>query len=512
MHRGRTALSWLPTGSALGRFCLVLVCLGAAVLASAPVPRPDFLSYLVVADRASPAGAADAAGAVRSAGGVLGAVHRSIGVAVGYATDPGFADRVRAAPGVRAAGATRTAPLPVPPAPPRRPPGAAGAGDGHRAFGDGGDAPPGSAGAGPPRTAAPGAAAGPGVPWRAGVRPAREVEPPLVPDPGERPTWNLAMIGAGHGHRGPPPGLARTVVAVMDSGVDDTHPDLRAAVDPERSVSCASGRPDTTPGAWRPVPEVLDSGHGTHIAGTIAAARDGRGIAGVAPGARIAAVRLLGPVGQYYPENIVCGLLWAADHGARVINNSYFADPWKYHCPSDPDQAAVIAAVARAVGYAQRRGALVVASAGNDGQDLRAVRIDRRSPNDRVGGPRPARHLGADCIRLPSQLPGVLAVRALDRTGSVTVYSNYGASGASLAAPGGDPGAGPDGQIISTWPGGGYAALSGTSMAAAHVSGAAALAAARHPGATPKELLSLLRAGPESGGSPSGQRILAVVG
>ncbi|MFD0328749.1 S8 family serine peptidase [Streptacidiphilus monticola] len=101
-----------------------------------------------------------------------------------------------------------------------------------------------------------------------------------------------------------------------------------------------------------------ESGHGTHVSGIIAADRADQhhGVRGVAPGARIAAVRLLSANGQYYGENLVCGFLWAADHGARVINDSYFADPWKYNCPGDPDQAAIIAAVGRAVAYAQAKG------------------------------------------------------------------------------------------------------------------------------------------------------------
>lgn len=169
-----------------------------------------------------------------------------------------------------------------------------------------------------------------------------------------------------------PEALHKVMVAVLDSGVDDTHPDLRGAVDPKSSASCADGRPDARAGAWRPDDGVTESGHGTHVAGIVGAVRDGHGVMGVAPGVRIGAVRLLGPLGQYYPENIVCGMIWAADHGAKAINNSYFADPWKYNCPQDPDQAAVVAAVSRAVEYARGKGAVVVASAYNDGQDLGA--------------------------------------------------------------------------------------------------------------------------------------------
>ncbi|WP_344445433.1 S8 family peptidase, partial [Kitasatospora nipponensis] len=303
-----------------------------------------------------------------------------------------------------------------------------------------------------------------------------------------------ALLGA------PAPDLAarrgaaprRVLVAVLDSGVDDTHPDLRDAVSPADSVSCADGRPDARFGSWRPDDGVTESGHGTHVAGLIGAAQDGHGVSGVAPGVRIAAVRLLGPLGQYYPENIVCGLLWAADHGAVAINDSYFADPWKYNCPEDPDQGAMIAAVGRAVAYAQRRGALVVASAGNDAQDLTAPRVDRRSPNDRLDGPAEDRRVGTECLRLPGELPGVLSVAAVTRSGTVATYSNFGEGRISLAAPGGDPDGGPGEAIVSDWPGGRYAALAGTSMSAAHVTGAVAVAAAGHPGWGPEQLRDLL--------------------
>ncbi|MER7674605.1 S8 family serine peptidase [Kitasatospora sp. NPDC096128] len=333
-----------------------------------------------------------------------------------------------------------------------------------------------------------------------------------VPDPGEGGAWNLSMVQAGPGGTGdvarsaPSTEVMRKVlVAVLDSGVDDTHPDLRAAVDPKASASCADGRPDSRTGAWRPDPGVPESGHGTHVAGIIGAARDGQGVTGVAPGARIAAVRLLGPLGQYYAENIVCGMLWAADHGAKAVNDSYFADPWKYNCPEDRDQAALIAAVGRAVAYAQRKGAVVVASAGNDGQDLGAARTDERSPNDRVSGPPLSRHLGTECIRLPGELPGVLTVTAVNRDGRPSSYTNYGRGRVSLAAPGGDPDGGPQGAIVSDWPGGQYAALAGTSMAAAHVTGAVAVAAALHPGFGSGQLADAVAVA-AAGGCPVGVR------
>ncbi|MEU4120374.1 S8 family serine peptidase [Kitasatospora sp. NPDC028055] len=488
-----------PTRALLAMLLTALVLGGAVPYASGP--GRSYLSYLVLARQDDAAGAALAGAESRAAGGQVVQEYPQIGAVLAYATG-GFADRVRARPGIAAVGATRTAPVVGPP----RAVGGAGdfaAGD---AVGGGAGVDRGVGGGGAVGAVGGGTAGGGG--W--GVQ-GRDGGTTTVPDPGEGAAWNLSMVHAepgrtgdtaGGGAGGGAPGveaMRKVLVAVLDSGVDDTHPDLRAAVDPKASASCADGRPDSRTGAWRPDPGVVESGHGTHVAGIIGAARDGQGVTGVAPGVRIAAVRLLGPLGQYYAENIVCGMLWAADHGAKAVNDSYFADPWKYNCPEDRDQAALIAAVGRAVAYAQRKGAVVVASAGNDGQDLGAARTDERSPNDRVSGPALTRHLGTECIRLPGELPGVLTVTAVNRDGRPSSYTNYGRGRVSLAAPGGDPDGGPQGAIVSDWPGGQYAALAGTSMAAAHVTGAVAVAAALHPGAGAGELAGVV-AGAAAGG------------
>ncbi|MFB7668932.1 S8 family serine peptidase [Kitasatospora sp. NPDC056138] len=543
-----------PVRALLAMLLTALLLGGAVPYVSGP--GRSYLSYLVLADGQDAQGTTRAAGLARAAGGQVVQEYPQIGAVLVYAAAgfgerlrgrPGVAavgatrtEAVPSPPGalagigdfrrgsdaLRAAGAgrsairhpggaqdcatraLRTCPRSGPPA---RAPGGC---DLHRRAGCGTAAAPSVWAADPSvRAAAPGDVRPPSAEasggWAETSSGWGEAEA-TTPDPGESADWNLAMIGAveaperiallrspaaDHGSNRPLPSvqqLRRVLVAVLDSGVDDTHPDLRSAVDPTASASCADGRPDPRYGAWRPDEGVTESGHGTHVAGIVGAARDGRGVTGVAPGVRIAAVRLLGPLGQYYAENIVCGVLWAADHGAKAINDSYFADPWKYNCPEDPDQAALIMAVGRAVGYAQRQGAVVVASAGNDGQDLAAARTDQRSPNDRTSGPAQDRHLGTECIRLPGELPGVLAVGAVDRSGMPTAYSNYGRDRISLTAPGGDPDGGVIGAIVSDWPGGQYAALAGTSMAAAHVTGAVAVVAAEHPDWSPDRTVALL--------------------
>src|SRR5690606_34740469 len=168
------------------------------------------------------------------------------------------------------------------------------------------------------------------------------------------------------------------VVGVLDSGIDATHPDLATQVVKDQSASCIGGVVDTDEAAWSPT----TSSHGTHVAGTIAAAINGVGIAGVAPGAKVASVKVVNDSGYIYPEAAVCGFLWAADHGMPVTNNSYYIDPWEFNCVNDPRQRPVWQAVQRALSYSAAKGTLTVAAAGNSNVDLQHKFIDSTSPND----------------------------------------------------------------------------------------------------------------------------------
>lgn len=302
--------------------------------------------------------------------------------------------------------------------------------------------------------------------------------------------WDMAMIHADKAHE-ISLGSPAVVVGVLDSGVDASHPALRHAVDSTLSAGCTSGTPDPSPAAWAP----KTSAHGTHIAGTIAASSDGRGVTGVAPGVRIAAVKIVDDAGFIYPEAAVCGFMWAAAHRFSVTNNSYTVDPWQFTCRFEPGQQVVHEAVRRAVNYAAKQGVLNIAAVGNEGLDLTDQTSDNSSP-DNAATPK-TRALDGSCDLLPGQLKGVVAVSSVGAQGLKASYSSYGLGVADVTAPGGDrsqrTAGAPNSCVLSTVPGG-YGYSCGTSMAVPHVSGVAALLASKHPGASPAQLTRMLNA------------------
>ncbi|MFD8207891.1 S8 family serine peptidase [Streptomyces sp. NPDC059695] len=274
------------------------------------------------------------------------------------------------------------------------------------------------------------------------------------------------------------PGSASVKVGILDTGVDDQHQDLAPNFNAADSVSCAYGKTDTRTGAWRDVDQ-----HGTHVAGTVAAAKNGKGAIGVAPGVKISSVRIAEPGSTlFFAENTVCGLVWAGDHGFKVTNNSYYTDPWQFNCPNDLDQAAILEGVGRAQAYAEGKGSLQVAAAGNSNVDLANKTTDSSSPNDST----PVnRTITNDCLDIPAELPGVVTVAANGTSGSSKAsFSNYGRDVIEVSAPGE--------SVYSTAPGGKYASLSGTSMASPHVAGVAALLASANPSYTPADIRAKL--------------------
>ena len=234
---------------------------------------------------------------------------------------------------------------------------------------------------------------------------------------------------------------AGVTIAVVDTGVDASHPDLAGRVLP--------GCRFLNTGSTGQLGANDDYGHGTHVAGIAAALTDnGRGIEGAAPGARILPVKVLDGQGQGYSSDIANGVVWAANNGAQVINLSL----------GGPSAGTAMAA---AIGYARLHGVTVVAAAGNSA-------LDGNAP------------------MYPGASPGVIGVAAVDSNMQHATFSNTG-SYIDLAAPGVG--------IISTVPGGSYASWSGTSMATPYVAAAAAIVKAARPACTPDGVEARLESG-----------------
>jgi subtilisin family serine protease len=291
-------------------------------------------------------------------------------------------------------------------------------------------------------------------------------------DPLSNLQWDMVQIHAPEA-QAINAGSSSVVVGDIDTGLDYTHPDLAANVDFANSVSCESGVPNQDPAAW-----VDNNGHGTHTAGTIAAAANGIGIVGVAPNVKIAGIKTSTDEGFFFPEAVVCAFMWAGSHHIDVTNNSYFADPWLFNCRNDPEQRAIWKAEQRAIRYAMSQGVVVVAAEGNENIDLSKQNVDTISP-DFPPGSEQEREVTNACVVIPVEIPGVIGVTADGNLQQKSYYSSYGVGVTQVVAPGGDrrfqrtPDA-PNGFVLSTFPGG-YAYAQGTSMASPHVAGVAAL-------------------------------------
>ena len=284
---------------------------------------------------------------------------------------------------------------------------------------------------------------------------------------------------------------APVTVGVIDSGIDDTQPDLAGRVDTARSVSCAvNGVPNQAEDARR-----FSREHGTHVAGVIAANHNDIGIDGIAPEATLVSIKALNESDLLYPEALVCAYEWATTHQVDIVHNSYQMDPWVYWNPTNPEQAAALEAAERAIHRAQSNGLAVIAGAGDRGVDIDHPTTDSDSPTDST--PIPNRSVeGARMV--PVQVSGVVTVSSvgmedwnaepLRATLMRAERSNYGAS-VDFAAPGE--------WIYSTYPNGRipqiYGYTSGTSTAAAHVSGIAALVKSVHPTLPGAQIISIMR-------------------
>lgn len=282
---------------------------------------------------------------------------------------------------------------------------------------------------------------------------------------GDAETWALQQ-GAG------------AVVAVLDTGVYELHPDIAPnyAYGKDFVDITAPLPPGWT--MWDQGGPQDYNGHGTHVAGSIAATVDAGRIIGVAPEASIANYKVLVAViddegfdtGIGFQSWIVDGIVTAADDGVHVINMSLGG--WRFM--NEPGGAAAYVAYLRATQYARLQGTLVVASSGNSGLDLTKVR--------------PA-------FNVPSGTPAAMSINATGPDDSLAFYSNYGASETRVVGPGGDVSAPPFSYCLSAYsplnawaPGAGWVFSIGTSMAAPKVAGVAALVYAQNPGISPQQV------------------------
>lgn len=281
--------------------------------------------------------------------------------------------------------------------------------------------------------------------------------------------WNITM------------GDPRIVVAVVDTGVDLDHPDLRTQLVP--GVSFVDQLEDPKgDGSSAVVPvsnqgPIDDNGHGTNVAGIIGAADNGTGVVGVAPRCKIMPVKVLGgPDGTGFDSNISAGIVWAVNHGARVINLSLGGEGGSRTLEG-------------AIDYAIAHDVVVCAAMGNDGDNAQA-------------------NYGTS-VNYPAAYPGVIAVGATDQhdqpaslfPGDLT-FSNRG-RWIALSAPGLDimstmptyPVSNPEASLD-------YGTMSGTSQATPFVSGAAALLLSVNPQLTPGEVKTLLEETADDVGTP----------
>ena len=272
-------------------------------------------------------------------------------------------------------------------------------------------------------------------------------------DPLDSLLWGMDMINAPEAHA-VELGNKKVKVGVMDTGVDGTHPDLAPNFDRKLSRNFVTDMPDIDgpcehASCVDPVDED-DDGHGTHTAGTMAAALNGIGVSGVAPNVSLVNVRAGQDSGYFFLSATANALTYSGNAGLDVVNMSFYVDPWLYNCkggaPEDtPEQAAeqdvIIETMNRALNFAHRKGVTLVAALGNSNEDISNPRPDTTSP-DYPGGTEHLRTIdNANCLDLPVEGPNVIGVSSLGPSERKADYSNWATDLTSgeleVSAPGG---------------------------------------------------------------------------
>jgi lantibiotic leader peptide-processing serine protease len=399
-----------------------VVAAGFSVAATATADQGESHEYVVVYKHG--VSAQDARQAIETSGGQVVDENAAIGVATVESDDAGFAENAARQPALDGAAANK----PIGYAPPdvvAKRQGVELGGPGGPGRGDGQDHKGGK----------------------------RDKGKGVTADPLSSLQWDMQEIGATvTGSYARQQGSHGVRVGVIDTGVDAAHPDIAPNFDTELSRNFTVDDP-TIDGPCADEPDkscadpatVDEGGHGTHVAGTIGAALNGVGMAGVAPKVDLVNLRAGQDSGYFFLGPSLDALTYAGDHGIDVVNMSYYIDPWLYNCTANPadspaeqrDQKLIIEATQRAIDYARAKGVTTIAAAGNEATDLGHPTSDDTSPDYPATGPK-HRDVDNSCLSMPTEAGGVIAVSATGPTHNKAYYSNYGLEQTDVSAPGGD--------------------------------------------------------------------------
>jgi subtilisin family serine protease len=355
---------------------------------------------------------------------------------------------------------------------------------------------------------------------------AKQAASGVTPDPLANRQWDMRQIGAtAAGSYALDQGSKKVLVGVIDTGIDGAHPDIAPNFSRTLSRNFVTDMVDIDgpcehASCVDPVDED-DDGHGTHVASTIGSPINGLGIAGVAPNVQLVNIRAGQDSGYFFLKATLEALTYAGDIGVDVVNMSFYTDPWLYNCNDNPadspaeqaEQRTIRQATQRALNYATHRGVLPVAAMGNEATDLNNPTSDDTSPDYPADAAHP-RTVNNSCITVPTESKGVMAVSSVGPSTRLAYYSNYGTEQTDVSAPGGDAYDSPTGTrnpenvVLAAYPAAlakangalnpdgtpntpfvvrdckgsvcaYYQYLQGTSMAAPHAVGVAALAVSR---------------------------------
>jgi len=356
---------------------------------------------------------------------------------------------------------------------------------------------------------------------------ARRAPTATTPEPLANLQWNMRQIGAtATGSYAKSLGRKGVRVGIIDTGVDGNHPDIRASFNAALSrnfvVDMADIDGPCEVATCVDPNNVDENGHGTHVASTIGSPVNGLGMAGVAPNVTLINLRAGQDSGYFFLRATLEAMTYAGDIGVDVINMSYYTDPWLFNCldnsadtpAQQAEQRVIREATQRALNYARARGVLPVSALGNEATNLNRPTSDDSSP-DYPPDAAYERAIDNSCITVPTESRGVVGVSSTGPSMRKAYYSNYGTEQTDVAAPGGDfydtptntgnvqnlvlaayPKAlaeqngqlEPDGTpntpfVVRSCAGsvcGYYEYLQGTSMAAPHAAGVAALVVSEH--------------------------------